>query len=234
MYNTEFKEKYKSILRKALVFSEKAQREGLLSLEDVLEDLQEGSMFKIGLRMIVNGDDCRIVDKILTNMVSFETDNSEKILKNMQKEAVLSIQNKDPPYELMLLLSSLANFEIEDTKNIFDDVRGIFNLPIETMETTEDTYRISAEQVAEGITKFEDIVLLDKETFRLVLNDIEDVELGKALRNTYELRECIFCNISEERANNIKKIIGEIRWNEVEDAKDKIVKHIKNYFGTEQ
>ena len=241
MNNTKFNEKYNSILEKAIFYSIKARREGILSLQDYFEEewvgedvtekyFQQKDIFELGIMLVINGIESRIVDKILTNLISFETDNSEKTLKNMQKEAVLSIHNGDPTRLLIVLLESFVNFEIGDTEKIYNDVEERFRVNTET----EDTYSVSAEelaQLAKEITLFEDMVLLDDKSRKLVLDDIEDMELGKALKNVnFEIQDCVFRIISEERANNIKMIMGEIRWQEVEDAQEKIVKHIRNYF----
>ena len=233
MNDKEFDTKYNSIMEKAFFYSETTRCEGLLAAEEFIEEKKclQRDIFEYGMRLVLDGTESRIVDKVLTNIINLETDNDERKLKNIQKEAVLSIQNGDNPYILMLILSSFVNIEIGDTKKIYKDTMEKYNLNMET----KDTYRISAEQVDEGIFIFEDIVLLDDESTRLVLDGIEDAELGKALKNVdYEIVDYVYRKIPEERLNNIKKIMAEIEWKEVEDAKRKIVKHIRNYFGIDK
>ncbi|MCL1993701.1 MAG: MotA/TolQ/ExbB proton channel family protein [Spirochaetes bacterium] len=54
----------KSIIQKMVAFSEKARREGLLALEDELEDLDDEFMKK-GLRLVVDGTDGAIIRDLL-------------------------------------------------------------------------------------------------------------------------------------------------------------------------
>ena len=230
MNNTEFNAKYNNIAEKAFFFSETARREGLLSLWEFIEEKKclQRDVFEYGMKLILEGIESRIVDKVLTNIINLETDSDEKLLKNIQKEAVLSIENEDSPLILMELLSSFVDIGIGDIEKIYKNTREKFNINMEA----EDSYRISAEQVDEGISIFEDIVMLDDESLRLVFNDIDDIELSKALKSVdYAIVEYVFRKISKERTDNIKKLMGKIVWEEVEDAKRKIVKHIRNYFG---
>ncbi|MDR2370996.1 MAG: motility protein A, partial [Treponema sp.] len=50
----------KGIIQKMVSFSEKARREGLLALEDELEDLDDEFMKK-GLRLVVDGTDAEVI-----------------------------------------------------------------------------------------------------------------------------------------------------------------------------
>ncbi|MDR1047859.1 MAG: motility protein A [Treponema sp.] len=53
-----------SIIQKMMSFSEKARREGLLALEDELEDLDDEFMKK-GLRLVVDGTDAEIIRSLM-------------------------------------------------------------------------------------------------------------------------------------------------------------------------
>ncbi|MCL2066144.1 MAG: motility protein A [Treponema sp.] len=53
-----------SIIQKMMAFSEKARREGLLALEDELEDLEDEFMKK-GLRLVVDGTDATIIRDLM-------------------------------------------------------------------------------------------------------------------------------------------------------------------------
>jgi chemotaxis protein MotA len=53
-----------SIIQKMMAFSEKARREGLLALEDELEDLDDEFMKK-GLRLVVDGTDAAIIRDLM-------------------------------------------------------------------------------------------------------------------------------------------------------------------------
>jgi flagellar motor component MotA len=95
MNKTEFNELCKKFIVKTLLFSEKARREGLLSLEDELYDydekLCERDIFLTGMRLVVDGVDKRIIEKILSNLIDQEKDEKTHLLKTMQKEAILLI-----------------------------------------------------------------------------------------------------------------------------------------------
>jgi hypothetical protein len=62
----------------------------------------------------VDGVNGQTIDRILSNIINLETDNDEKILKTIQKEAVLGIQSGEPSRLLSLLLNSHVNIGIED------------------------------------------------------------------------------------------------------------------------
>jgi chemotaxis protein MotA len=58
-----------SIIQKMMAFSEKARREGLLALEDELEDLDDEFMKK-GLRLVVDGTDAAVIRDLMELEVS--------------------------------------------------------------------------------------------------------------------------------------------------------------------
>jgi flagellar motor component MotA len=121
MNKTELVGEFKSIVEKAQFCSEKARREGLLALEEFLETnevkLYKGCVFEVGIRLVIDGhgySDHSIAEKILTNIVNLETDSDKKLLKNIEKEAVLSIQSGDNPHLLALLLYSYVDFDFDE------------------------------------------------------------------------------------------------------------------------
>ena len=97
MNKTEFKERCFKIIYKAVMFSEKSQREGIIALEDDIEDLHEDTfslrdIFRVGMHLVLIGTDRGIIEKVLSNLVNQEKDKKICLLKTMQKEAVLLIQ----------------------------------------------------------------------------------------------------------------------------------------------
>jgi chemotaxis protein MotA len=69
-----------SIIQKMVTFSEKARREGLLALEDELEDLEDEFMKK-GLRLVVDGTDATVIRDLLELELSqMQSRHSSKIL----------------------------------------------------------------------------------------------------------------------------------------------------------
>ncbi|MDR3276177.1 MAG: motility protein A [Treponema sp.] len=59
----------RDIITKLMAMSEKARREGLLALEDQLEDLDD-EFIKKGMRMVVDGTDAAIIRDLLENELS--------------------------------------------------------------------------------------------------------------------------------------------------------------------
>ena len=114
MDSGEFVKQFKEIWKLALAYSEIARREGLLALEDKLEECDETQrlVFQVGLRLTVDGTDASLIDKVLTNMVNLETDEYAKVLKIVQKEAVLGIQEGVNPHYLAILLNSYVDKEL--------------------------------------------------------------------------------------------------------------------------
>jgi flagellar motor component MotA len=112
----EFKKKYNHIVERAITFSDEARRKGLLALEDQIDEekLMQRDVFEWGIRLTVDGTDCEIINKVLTNIINLEENNDEKVLKNIQKEAVLGIQGGQNPRLLVTLLNSYVNFGFED------------------------------------------------------------------------------------------------------------------------
>jgi len=116
MNQKEFAQKYNAIVERALFMSNKARREGLLSLEEEIdgEKYLQRELFEYGIRLVVDGTDASFIDRILSNIIDLEHDDETKTLKTIQKEAVLSIQAGDNPRILTLLLNSHVNVDIEE------------------------------------------------------------------------------------------------------------------------
>ena len=68
-----------SLIQKMVAFSEKARREGLLALEDELEDLEDEFMKK-GLRLVVDGTDAAVIRDLMELEISqMQARHTEKI-----------------------------------------------------------------------------------------------------------------------------------------------------------
>ncbi|GMO43668.1 MAG: hypothetical protein Pg6C_05460 [Treponemataceae bacterium] len=118
MNREEFIEKYYAIVERALRFSEKARREGLLALEDEIDQEKENGrdIFEYGLRFVVDGYDAAIVDEILSNIVNQEKDEQLRLLKTIQKEAVLGIQVGMNARGMYALLNSHTGLSLNEDK----------------------------------------------------------------------------------------------------------------------
>jgi chemotaxis protein MotA len=126
MNRNEFVEMYISIVQRALNFAETARREGLLALEEELDaqKADERDIFEYGIRFVIDGTDRETIEKILSNIVKQEKDESMYILKTIQKEAVLAIQEGIVrPMLLYCLLNSYTDIIIKE-----DEIRNILKI----------------------------------------------------------------------------------------------------------
>ena len=116
MNHTEFIENYIAIAKKALDYLEKSRRKGLLALDEDLNDEKADSrdIFECGIRFVVDGIDRKLIDKILSNIIEHEKDERQRILKLIQKEAVLSIQEGMNPRMLLILMNSYTDIQLKD------------------------------------------------------------------------------------------------------------------------
>jgi flagellar motor component MotA len=113
MTQVEFANKYDEFLLLAMGCSEKARREGFLALEEKLdqEKIAERDIFYLGLCLAIDRVNIEIIEKILSNIVKQENDEYMLLFKNIQKEAVLSIQEGLNPRLLATLLLSYITSE---------------------------------------------------------------------------------------------------------------------------
>jgi len=119
MNRTEFIEEYQNIVKKALQCSNKARREGLLSLENSLLDhvkAETRDIFEYGLSFVVDGIESEVIDVILSNIINQEKDEHKLILKNIQKQAVIGMQCGLNPRILYAILNSLTDISLNDDK----------------------------------------------------------------------------------------------------------------------
>ena len=125
-YN-EFKLAFYDTFKHAISWADKARREGLLSLEEELENAKdkvvERDILFYGLRFVVDGTDFGLVDKILSNIVDQEKDEYSHLLKIVKKEAILSLHKGDNPYLLAVLLNSYTDLPLNDPvmQEVFND-----------------------------------------------------------------------------------------------------------------
>jgi flagellar motor component MotA len=118
MNRDEFVERYVTILENVLNCAEKARREGLLALEEGLDQAKadERDIFVYGLGFVTDGTDNVLIEKILSNIIAQEKDEYSRILKTIQKEAVLAIQEGLNPRILFHLLTSYTDIPLNDER----------------------------------------------------------------------------------------------------------------------
>ena len=126
MNRDEFIEDWFNNLERALYLSKKAYREGLLALEEELENLEneKSDILKIGLELVIDGTEHEIIEKILSNIVNREKDEYLYLLKTIKKETVLMIQQRINTITIALVLNSYSDIPLNDSR--FQKLLGDF------------------------------------------------------------------------------------------------------------
>ncbi|MBE5909798.1 flagellar motor switch protein FliG [Pseudobutyrivibrio sp.] len=128
-------------------------------------------------------------------------------------------------------LSSLINQDytiaggVDAVVNILNTVdRGTEKRIMESLEIEEPEL---AEEIRKKMFVFEDILLLDDRAIQRVLRDVDNSDLGVALKGANEeVQSAIFKNLSSRLASMIKEdmeFMGPVRMKDVEEAQQKIV-----------
>jgi flagellar motor switch protein FliG len=95
------------------------------------------------------------------------------------------------------------------------------------MESLEIEEPELAEEIRKKMFVFEDILLLDDRAIQRVLRDVDNSDLGVALKGANdEVQAAIFKNLSTRLAAMIKEdmeFMGPVRMKDVEEAQQKIV-----------
>ena len=132
-------------------------------------------------------------------------------------------------------LSSLVNQDY----TIVGGVDAIVNILNTVARTTEkhimESLEIEEPELADEIRKkmfvFEDILLLDDRAIQRVLRDVDNADLGVALKAANEeVQNVIFKNLSKRLAAMIKEdmeFMGPVRMKDVEEAQQKVVSVIR-------
>lgn len=115
---------------------------------------------------------------------------------------------------------------IVDILNTVD--RGTEKHIMETLEIDEPEL---ADEIRRKMFVFEDILSLDDRTIQRVLRDVDNADLGIALKSANEeVRNVIFNNLSKRLATMIQEdmdFMGPVRMKDVEEAQQKIVNVIR-------
>jgi len=117
MNKNDFFKSYKNFILCAKRLSEKSRREGILSLEDEIEDIDDEN-FKMGLRFLVDAIDYNIVDEIFTNLISFEKDEFAARLLTIQKRTIFGLYRGENTRILYLVLKSYADLTPDENNEI--------------------------------------------------------------------------------------------------------------------
>jgi len=175
MTNEEFVNEFKNIFERAMMLSEETRRKGLIVLKEHININMpdRNDVMEFGLKLIFDKIQGHIVDSVLTNIINLEYDNQKKILKTVQKTAVLAIQEGYNKIVLALLLSSFVSID-----NFNDN-----DMAVTAYEDFEKEYKrilerarfISDKTLEEGLLCLDDYIDADK------LNRRDIMELGLKL-----------------------------------------------------
>ena len=132
-------------------------------------------------------------------------------------------------------LASLVNQDytivggVDSIVNILNTVdRGTEKHIMENLEIEEPEL---ADEIRKKMFVFEDILLLDDRAIQRVLRDVDNADLGTALKGANEeVQNVIFKNLSKRLASMIKEdmeFMGPVRMKDVEEAQQKIVSIIR-------
>jgi chemotaxis protein MotA len=150
-----------SLIQKMVAFSEKARREGLLALEDELEDLDDEFMKK-GLRLVVDGTDAAVIrDLMELELSQMQTRHTEK------QNWMLTWGALGPAFGMMGTVVGLVNMlqNLEDKASIGPNMAlaiittlygsllaNVFTLPISTKLKSHSMQESTVkEMVIEGV-----------------------------------------------------------------------------------
>ena len=137
MTKDEFNKAYFDFAEQALSLAAKARKNGILDLAGDIDLGKAGNrdIFHYGLQFAVKGINQTLIETILTNIISLDTDEYSRRFKTMQKEAVLHIQDGISPEMLHYILNSLTDIPINEVSNLVEQY-----IPVEI-----DTDKIIAE-----------------------------------------------------------------------------------------
>jgi len=120
MTRKKFVDEYTRFIQLAMKLADKSMKQGIASLEEETDDLDD-ELFKQGLRFVVDGTEPRLIDEIMSNRIAHEKDKEQRILKTVQKRAVLGIQAGESLrifYHVLLSLPGLTPKEERQIENL--------------------------------------------------------------------------------------------------------------------
>jgi flagellar motor component MotA len=162
MNEKDFLEEYDAIFKRTLIFSIISSSMGLVSLKDLLDEekYNQRDIFEYGMHMVLDGKAPELIDKILTNIINLETDKEKKILKNIQKDVVLSIQQGITPNDLLFIINSYVNIELNKAVKKYTEIsefisKGILDKFNKYLEKTNETYSRISKEISDEFNRIE-------------------------------------------------------------------------------
>jgi len=175
MTNEEFVSAFKNIFERAMLLSEETRRKGLDILKEHTDVFKSNrnDVMEFGLKLIFDKIQGHVVDSVLSNLINLENDNQKKILKTVQKTAVIAIQQGYNRVVLALLLSSFVNIENIDENDM--SVTVYIDFEKEFKNILERALFISGKTLKEGLLSLDEYIDENK------LNKRDIMELGLKL-----------------------------------------------------
>jgi len=220
------KEKIKciGIIKKLCYFLEKIRREGLLAVEDEINEITD-KFFKHGLKLIIDGTDPDIVKNILLNYLYLSNEKGRVLLeKCIILEGLLSIQNGDNPRILTAKLGSYLNDEGYDL-DFENDYLNDYKIYLEKIKDDDLIPDNNTDLLDKFINDFDD------RSIQKMLCEIDTQELAKALSGSSgKTKYKIFKNMSNRSGMILKDELD--YYNNIYNKKDIKVsqKKIENIF----
>jgi len=190
---------------------------------DKIPEENDRDILKYGLVFVIDGTALDIIDKILTNLVEQEKDADKRLLKTMQKEAVLMIQQGYNPRIMLSILNSFTDISLSEHKAIIGNID-------DKLVKNEKKERAEEEENSRVISILQEIVLSDKvsdENIQAALRQLDVKDLAIALKvEPRKVREVFFRNMTERAADMLKEdmeFMGPVRTQEVFEAQDKVL-----------
>jgi len=101
---------YYTLTETIILFLDKARREGLLALEEELENTSE-DFFREGIRLVVDGTDDETTQHILTLKIERESDPYKKKLMEIAMQGILCISRRDDISDTCIRLATMVDIK---------------------------------------------------------------------------------------------------------------------------
>jgi len=154
MNENDFIAEYNAIFERSIIFSTISHSMGLVSLENILDKKKysQRDIFEYGMRLVLDGRPPEFIDKILSNIINLETEKEKIILKKIQKDVVLSMQQGIAPEQIMWIMNSYVNIELDEAAEKYKEIheyitKEIINEFNKYQEKLADIYKHISEKI---------------------------------------------------------------------------------------
>jgi len=213
---------------KAHELSTQARRDGLLALEDEIENHSQRSIFGLGLRLIVDGTDGALVREILCNMIDMQRDFAMQRIMRIQTDGILSVQTgENPRIQVLKMFSRISDSEYPEVMFLLKDT----DIP----KMIDPGWEAGTRFVRDSGRRFQfpDIVSLDNRSVQKVMRELDTLALaGSMIGESEEVQKRFFDNMSKRAAEMLKEdmeLLKNDSQNDKTDAQDRVtcvVRHL--------